>query len=562
MMAYVCKYAPVEIVKGFGEECTLCNPMPDNFAAADQLTHRNICSFSRALIENRLKNSSGALLLTNCCDSLESACDVLRSINQMVFVLNLPHINKHCSKNLYKNELLKFIKDYTAYSGKNFDYTKFCTAFTQDAQEMSGKYVAVMGAKLSEELLEFINKASPLPVKNNTCTDVRRFGNPPLTNTLEKLVDWYASELLSQTPCMRMADVSSRKMLVNDPNLKGIIYNTVNFCDFYGFEYMQLRKQLTIPILKIETDYTTQGAAQIKTRTEAFFENLKLPLTASPEKKQFQAVHPRPLEQQYTAGIDSGSTSTNVVILDSKQNIVSSSVLPTGVRVAESAEKALEDALKKAGLSKNQIYRTVSTGYGRANIAFRKRDVTEITCHAAGAHFLNSAVRTVIDIGGQDSKIIRLDENGTVLRFVMNDKCAAGTGRFLEMMAQSLGLTLEEMSTCGLQWDEEITISSMCSVFAQSEVVSLIAEDKKLEDIVHGLNLSVASKVIALGGRARMKGEYMMTGGVAKNIGVVRAVEEKLGSPVLVPEEPEICGALGAALIAAQNQFTPLHSGR
>jgi predicted CoA-substrate-specific enzyme activase len=281
-----------------------------------------------------------------------------------------------------------------------------------------------------------------------------------------------------------------------------------------------------------------------------FFENLKAPLTAPPARKHFSTVHPRRLEQ-YTAGIDSGSTSTNVVILDSKQNIVSFSVLPTGVHVADSAEKALEDALKKAGLSKNQISRTVSTGYGRANIAFRKKDVTEITCHAVGAHFLNPAVRSVIDIGGQDSKIIRLNENGTVLRFVMNDKCAAGTGRFLEMMAQSLGLTLEEMSRCGLQWDEEITISSMCSVFAQSEVVSLIAEDKKLEDIVHGLNLSVASKVIALGGRARMEGEYMITGGVAKNTGVVRAIEEKLSSPVLVPDEPEICGALGAALIAA-----------
>lgn len=550
MIDYVCKYAPMEIVKGFGEECTLCNPLPDNFAAVDQLTHRNICSFSRALIETRMKNSSDALLLTNCCDSLESACDVLRSINQTVFLLNLPHINKHCGKNIYKNELLKFIKDYTAYSGKNFDCAKFRRAFAQNVQETDGHYIAVTGARLSEELMEFIKGASPLPVKNNTCTDVRSFRNPPLTDSLEELLEWYADELLSQTPCMRMTDISSRKMLVNDPNLKGIIYNTVNFCDYYGFEYMKLRKQLTIPIIKIETDYTTQGAAQLKTRTEAFFENLKAPLTAPPARKHFSTVHPRRLEQ-YTAGIDSGSTSTNVVILDSKQNIVSFSVLPTGVHVADSAEKALEDALKKAGLSKNQISRTVSTGYGRANIAFRKKDVTEITCHAVGAHFLNPAVRSVIDIGGQDSKIIRLNENGTVLRFVMNDKCAAGTGRFLEMMAQSLGLTLEEMSRCGLQWDEEITISSMCSVFAQSEVVSLIAEDKKLEDIVHGLNLSVASKVIALGGRARMEGEYMITGGVAKNTGVVRAIEEKLSSPVLVPDEPEICGALGAALIAA-----------
>lgn len=551
MMEYVCKYAPVEIVKGFGDDCTLCNPLPDNFATADQLTHRNICSYSRALIEKRMENSSGALLLTSCCDSLKSACDVLRSINQTVFLLNLPHLNKHCSKILYKNELLNFIKNYTAYSGKSFDCAKFRKAFAQNAQEIKGPYVAVMGARLSGELLEFIKKASPLPVKNNTCTDVRTLQTPPLTDSSEKLLEWYADELLSQTPCMRMSDASSRRMLVNDPNLKGIIYNTVNFCDFYGFEYMQLRKQLTIPIVKIETDYTTQGAAQIKTRTEAFFENLKISLTAPPEKKQLYAVHPRGLER-YTAGIDSGSTTTNAVILDSKQNIVSFSVLPTGVDVAESAEKALDDALQKAGLSKNQISRTVTTGYGRANITFRKKDVTEITCHAVGAHFLNPAVRTVIDIGGQDSKIIRLDENGTVLRFVMNDKCAAGTGRFLEMMAQSLGLTLEEMSICGLQWDEEITISSMCSVFAQSEVVSLIAEGKKLEDIVHGLNMSVASKVIALGGRAKMEREYMITGGVAKNIGVVRAIEEKLGIPVLVPEEPEICGALGAALIAAK----------
>ncbi|MEG3067783.1 MAG: BadF/BadG/BcrA/BcrD ATPase family protein [Syntrophaceticus schinkii] len=135
---------------------------------------------------------------------------------------------------------------------------------------------------------------------------------------------------------------------------------------------MKLRKQLTIPIIKIETDYTTQGTAQLKTRTEAFFENLKAPLTAPPARKHFSTVHPRRLEQ-YTAGIDSGSTSTNVVILDSKQNIVSFSVLPTGVHVADSAEKALEDALKKAGLSKNQISRTVSTGYGRAILLSAKR---------------------------------------------------------------------------------------------------------------------------------------------------------------------------------------------
>ena len=134
----------------------------------------------------------------------------------------------------------------------------------------------------------------------------------------------------------------------------------------------------------------------------------------------------------------------------------------------------------------------------------------------------------------------------------MNDKCAAGTGRFIEMMAQSLQLSLEEMSSYGLKWDEDIAISSMCSVFAQSEVVSLIASDKKLEDIVHGINNSIASKVVALGRRGNLEREFMMTGGVARNIGVVRAFEDKLDAEIIVPEEPDICGALGAALIASE----------
>ncbi len=548
MIDYVCKYAPVEILAGFGEESRLCNPQPNSFTAADKLTHRNICSFARSLIEIRSGESDGPLLLTNCCDSLRNVYDVLHAEGQEVFLLNLPHNQEHCGRLIYKNVLLKFIQDFTVYSGKFFDCEKFRASFGKNEPEVASSYIALMGAKISDELLEFVRSVSPLPVRNNTCTDIRRLGDPPLTNDVGKLLEWYAAELLTQSPCMRMTDVSARRALIDDPNLKGIIYNTVNFCDFYGFEYAQIKRTLPVPILKIETDYTTEAAGQMKTRLEAYFENFTAPIV----EKRAPTVHPKHREQRYTAGIDSGSTSTNVVILDNRLNIVSFSVLPTGVRVAESAEKALNEALHQAGLSKPQIRYTVATGYGRTNINFREKDITEISCHAKGAHFLNPAIRTVIDIGGQDSKVIRLDEKGAVKGFVMNDKCAAGTGRFLEMMAQSLALTLEEISTCGLKWQEEITISSMCSVFAQSEVVSLIAADKKLADIVHGLNQSVAAKVTTLVGRAGMEREYMMTGGVAKNIGVVRAIEGKLGYPVFLPKEPEICGALGAAIIAAE----------
>ncbi|HQD39707.1 MAG TPA: acyl-CoA dehydratase activase, partial [Bacillota bacterium] len=295
----------------------------------------------------------------------------------------------------------------------------------------------------------------------------------------------------------------------------------------------------------IETDYTLLATEQIKTRLGAFYENL----VAKPKKKQrkISAFH------TYYAGLDIGSTSTNAVIIDENKNTVSFATVPTGAKVAESAHKALAEALEKCGLERKDISKIVTTGYGRGRIDFRTKDVTEITCHAKGAYFFNPSVRTIIDIGGQDSKVIRLDATGKVIDFVMNDKCAAGTGRFLEMMAQSLQLSLEEMSTYGLNWNEEIAISSMCSVFAQSEVVSLIASDKKLEDIVHGINNSIAAKVISLGRRGKLAREFMMTGGVARNIGVVRALEEKLDAEIIVPKEPDLCGALGAALIASED---------
>jgi predicted CoA-substrate-specific enzyme activase len=192
----------------------------------------------------------------------------------------------------------------------------------------------------------------------------------------------------------------------------------------------------------------------------------------------------------------------------------------------------------------------VTTGYGRETIGLSDGSITEISCHAKGAHFLVPEVRTVIDIGGQDSKVIRLDEKGNVINFVMNDKCAAGTGRFLETMAKTLELSLSEMSEIGLKWKNEIAISSMCTVFAESEVVSLVAENTATEDIIHGLNESVANKTAALVKRLGGEAEYVMTGGVAQNKGVVNALEGKLGCSINVPEYAQLCGAIGAALFA------------
>ena len=541
MIRYICKYTPLELFESFGLEPEIFNAMLPDSDAADDLTHRNMCGFSRVLLADRIVNNSDMLVLTDCCDSIRRAADVLESAGQKIMRIALPHRQDEKGQKLYKGELLRIVRQLEELTETQFDPETFLSAFSRDEQS-SSPYIAVLGARIGNEIFNKIQSVSPYPVRNQTCIGNRRLGTP-IGNNLDRLMEWYAYELLSQPSCMRMTDISSRRSLTEDLDLRGVIYNTVAFCDFYGFEYALLRGNLHVPLLKIETDYTIQGIGQLQTRLQAFFENVK------PTRKM-NHTGKNQRTSGYYAGIDSGSTTTNAVIMDNKKQILASSTIPTGVQIMESANRALEEALLKADINRKQISRTVTTGYGRAGISFREKEVTEITCHAKGAFFLNPAVRTVIDIGGQDSKVIRLDENGTVYDFVMNDKCAAGTGRFLELMSQSLGLTMEEMGTRGIDTKEDIVISSMCSVFAQSEVVSLIASGKRVEDIIHGLNRSIAAKVLSLAGRKVLEREWMMTGGVARNIGVVNAVEEKLGGKVIVPNEPEICGAIGAALIA------------
>ena len=250
----------------------------------------------------------------------------------------------------------------------------------------------------------------------------------------------------------------------------------------------------------------------------------------------------------YAIGIDIGSTCAKTAVLAADGSFALLSARPTGWSSVDTAE-SIRAELEAARFSP-ETYPCVATGYGRVAVPYAGKSVTEITCHARGAHALNPAVRTIIDIGGQDSKVINLDETGHVSGFMMNDKCAAGTGRFLEMMARTLELDMEEMSRRGLTWEKELTISSMCTVFAESEVISLIADNHTDSDIIHGLNQSIAGKTAAMAARAKGQPPYMMTGGVARNRGVVQALEEKLGAKLFISENPDLCGALGAALFA------------
>lgn len=252
----------------------------------------------------------------------------------------------------------------------------------------------------------------------------------------------------------------------------------------------------------------------------------------------------------YVLGIDSGSTSTNAVIMDGNKKIIAKGSVRTGAKTSGSAEKILEDILKTAGLKREDLSMIVSTGYGRVSIPFADMNVTEISCHGRGARYFDPDVRTILDIGGQDSKAIRLNADGEVTDFVMNDKCAAGTGRFLEAMARTLEMDISELGPISLKSTENVTISSMCTVFAESEVISLIAQNREKADIANGVHEAISGKAMSLLRRVGLEPGYMMTGGVAKNVGVIHCLEEKLGSPLFICDDPEIVGATGAALYA------------
>lgn len=557
MIHYVCKYTPIELFKGFGEECAVLEEMPENFEMSDQIAHANLCGFGKSVIQAVLEGKADQLVLVNCCDSMRRVYDIVASTGKckFLYMLDLPHEDNECEKVKFAGAIHRLKDAYEAYSGQQFDKELFLRSFAESEKERE-PYIGVLGVRVSGVLEDMIQDNIQMKVDNLTCTGGRRLAVlPEEMETMDEDAMFlaYADALLAQMPCFRMNNSTRRNQLYLDPDLKGIIYHTIKFCDYYGFEYASIKKNIKVPLLKIETDFTSQSAGQLLTRIQAFSETIEESEDMDPgtgiseeaRKKMKSGVY-------YVAGIDSGSTSTDVVILDQNGKIKSTMIIPTGGGAMMSAEKSLAAAVEKAGIQEEDIVRIVTTGYGRAYIDSGDDSITEITCHAKGAHYLNPNVRTIIDIGGQDIKAISIDEHGAVTNFLMNDKCAAGTGRFLEMMARTLGLSLEEMSTKGLEWKENIVISSMCTVFAESEVVSLVAQNKNVADIIHGLNVSVASKVGALAARLGKKnpGEYMMTGGVAKNQGIINALEEKLGAKLYICDEAQLCGALGAALFA------------
>lgn len=254
-----------------------------------------------------------------------------------------------------------------------------------------------------------------------------------------------------------------------------------------------------------------------------------------------------------TCGVDIGARTIDIVLFDAER-IVDFCVVDTGAFPQKNARDAFENLLHGANLVPADVSRIVATGYGRNYFEDAHRGVTEITCHAKGVAFLFPSARTIIDIGGQDSKMIEIGAGGKVLNFVMNDRCAAGTGKFIEIVANTLNIPLEETGKAALGVTEICEISSMCAVFAESEIIGLLHKGTARKVILRGVFRSVARRTLGMAGKIGLRNDIIFTGGVARNEGVLQALMQETGNEnIMTPDDPQITGALGAAIIAMED---------
>ncbi len=568
-LGYICKYTPVELLEALGFEMIRLEETVSSFPTADALLHPNLCSYAKAVLETASDAFSGrdplqGIVLTTCCDSIRRLYDRLRVTypDRFFYLLDIPRKANEFAAGLYADQIHRLretlLRDF---SGILPDqdmpadppvFPKKTVPQETDPCEPSLQ-IGLMGARIPHPIRQLLEERHVNVLFDLTCNGMMRQMRPPqiMEGASSSGLRDYAFALLNQIPCMRMTRASDRSSLLDAflDRLDGILYHTVKFCDNFSFEYADFRKTLDVPLLQLETDYTGLSAGQVTTRLDAFLEELsqRKHHTHAPVFVPHPAKGDHPM---FVLGIDSGSTSTNSVLLNEKKEIVAFDVIRTGAKSTDSAQRILDATCQKANLSRQDISCIVSTGYGRVSIPFADKNVTEISCHGKGAHFLNPSVRTILDIGGQDSKAIRLNDAGEVVDFVMNDKCAAGTGRFLEAMARTLEIEIDTLGPLSLQSRGTVEISSMCTVFAESEVISLIAQNKETADIARGVHIAIAKKSIGMLRKVGLEEAVMMTGGVAKNAGVVAVLEELLHTKLILPKEPEIVGALGAALYA------------
>ncbi|MBS3819133.1 2-hydroxyacyl-CoA dehydratase [bacterium] len=612
---FTCTYVPLEIIWAAGYTPQRVIGNEELCLHPDSLLSRNLCPYVHSVMrtwnENHKEEESSEkrdhLVITNSCDAMKSLYNTLKLKYPPIHLLTVPHHNRKEAVNFFAQQLenlyssLKGKREKNPYPdlrsaislyqriyhllekirnqvGETIDYVRFYELKQEVFQSPPQQALARLssfwekhpqgedGSISSDSKFPVALTGSPIPGKNilsliqdcgfhislnDSCLDYRwgPFGEKmsAYKNPFLALSQIY----LNKIPCARMAtrkEEIEKQAQMMDKSFKAIIHMRMPFCDLYGLDLVDWLKRIRKEkILPLETDGSQQSLAQVKTRVQAFAEALS-------QKKQKGKTATRTIDriQKYYCGIDIGSSTVEGVILSSSGKILVHGIEKTGPYAGKTALQVYKNILRDAGLNEKDLSLVVSTGYGRETPPFPHQSITEITCHAYGIRHLFAQVRFVIDIGGQDSKVIKMDKKGKVTDFQMNDKCAAGTGKFLEVMARTLEMDIQEMSRVDPREGKSVPLSSMCTVFAESEVVSLIGQGYPVPEIIRGLYQAITNRMEGMVRRLGLSEPLAVTGGGALNQALVSSIENRLGISAHVPEYPQIVGAIGASILARE----------
>lgn len=598
--AYTCSYVPLEILHAAGFIPVRLSGSPDCCQQEETDLSRNICPYAQAILNDfhvQRPNIAG-VVVTDSCDAMKKVFDVLYLDGVFVQSLSVPRKITEGAERYFAGQLKELYRVLCEVTGRDPDPGKVIEAsglyrrlrehletckqknlfpsyaqyfaFRQEiyhTDPLEGfrrleKVLASPYENRSNEGIPVVITGSPMPgegmfsvieesgfsiVENDSCLDAR--WEPEERNGITATGDpfaYLARIYLNKTPCARMEgrkrELEKLEALYPE-KVKGFIHFRMPFCDLYGFDLIHLLgstgKQAILPL---ETDGSVQSEGQIRTRVQAFAEMIGIGKNI--ENREKKVMHKGSL----FCGIDIGSTTVDGVILGKEGRILCHRIVKTGPGAEQAAMRMYREMLEEISADEKSVACITATGYGRESLGFAGGTVTEISCHARGIQHLLPGTRFVVDIGGQDSKVIKIDETGNVNDFQMNDKCAAGTGRFLEVMAGALEIDLSAMSSLSRHKGEPVSISSVCTVFAESEVISLLGKGHKPPAIVKGIYTSITNRLEGMIRRVGFQSPAAVTGGGALNTGLVEHLEKRLGVKFASPAVPQIVGAVGAAL--------------
>lgn len=565
---YFCSYIPAALLEALGHELQDISLFTEETCGLEYscALHDNLCSYAKYLYRKILAEEKGFELavVPNSCDAMKKLHTALARTGRMpAFLLDIPRRSGEeaaaylaaqyasllaaIAPDIAPGELLRRLRDRGSARISP-------PAETRGDDAAPPLRIGIAGSSYAPAFFRTaLARYSAGAVFLRHC-GYGRVPAPPAEAVAASLAEQLfrmAESTLQHTLCPRSDRGGLTDYLLAETRaqrLVGLVFTSLKFCDFYAFEFERIRRRLPddFPLLYLENDLSVGNDEQNRTRIEAFLEKIRSGGTAEMPRPPAAA----PPQPGMALGLDIGSAATKGVLLKDGGQILAAVILPTSLDMRDGAEAAIAALLREGGMIRREGVRICLTGYGRTAFADREQ-VTEITCHALGVHFLRPAGATVIDVGGQDSKAIRIDAAGRVLRFAMNDKCAAGTGRFLESMVKRMNIGFADFSALSLAAAEATPISSMCSVFAESEVVSLMARGVPAASIARGLNAAVAARIRGLVGKIQGGPPFVLTGGMAQNPGFIRELETALASPVTVFAQSQLAGAIGAALTAA-----------